>query len=129
MFYHTWPKEEINRRLENCKIQMKNTGLSGMVLTDENNVTYFTGFRTHAPWTTYTRTAWYFLPVNEKPVLLLQNMMVPDAKLKTHSCKVVSYPGLYGTDLNEVKKIMESCGMAEGKIGWELGYEQRNYAS
>lgn len=125
MFYHTWPKEEINRRLENCKIQMKNTGLSGMVLTDENNVTYFTGFRTHAPWTTYTRTAWYFLPVNEKPVLLLQNMMVPDAKLKTHSCKVVSYPGLYGTDLNEVKKIMESCGMAEGKIGWELGYEQR----
>jgi len=104
---------------------MKDAGLCGMVITDENNVTYFTGFRTHAPWTTYTRTAWYFLPVNEKPLLLLQNMMTPDAKLKTHSCEVINYPGLYGTDLNEVKKIMNSCGMAEGKVGWELGYEQR----
>ena len=125
MVYHTWPKEEIDTRLENCRIQMKNAGLSGMVLTDENNVTYFSGFRTHAPWTTYTRTAWYFLPVNEKPVLLLQNMMVPDARLKTCSCEVVSYPGLYGTDLDQVTRIMESCGMGEGKIGWELGYEQR----
>jgi Xaa-Pro aminopeptidase len=125
MFYHTWPKEEIDRRLENCRVKMKDAGLCGMVITDENNVTYFTGFRTHAPWTTYTRTAWYFLPVNEKPLLLLQNMMTPDAKLKTHSCEVINYPGLYGTDLNEVKKIMNSCGMAEGKVGWELGYEQR----
>jgi Xaa-Pro aminopeptidase len=104
---------------------MKEAGLSGMVITDENNVTYFTGFRTHAPWTTYTRTAWYFLPVSEKPVLLIQNMMTPDARLKTHSCEVINYPGLYGTNLNEVKKIMESRGMAKGKIGWELGYEQR----
>lgn len=125
MPYHTWPKEEITKRLENCRIQMKTAGLLGMVLTDEHNVTYFTGFRTHAPWTTYTRTAWYFLPVNEKPVLLLQNMMIPDAKQKTHGCEIINYPGLYGTDLNTVKEIMGSLGMAEGKIGWELGYEQR----
>jgi Xaa-Pro aminopeptidase len=125
MFYNTWPKEEIDSRLENCRTKMKAEGLSGMVLTDENNVTYFTGFRTHAPWTTYTRTAWYFLPLNEKPVLLLQNMMTPDAIMKTHGCEVISYPGLYGTDLDGVQKIMESHGMGEGKIGWELGYEQR----
>lgn len=125
MSYHTWPKEEIDRRLNNCRAKMKEAGLSGMVLTDENNITYFTGFRTHAPWTTYTRTAWYFLPVDEKPVLMLQNMMTPDARLKTHSCDVVNYPGLYGTDLDQVKKIMESRGLAEGKIAWELGYEQR----
>jgi Xaa-Pro aminopeptidase len=125
MSYHTWPIEEIDRRLENCKIKMKAAGLSGMVITDESNVTYFTGFRTHAPWTTYTRTAWYFLPVDEKPVLLLQNMMTPDAKLKTHDCEIINYPGLYGTDLDTVQKIMDSHGMGEGKIGWELGYEQR----
>ncbi len=123
--YWTWPKEEISNRLEKCRAQMQDTGLKGMVLTDEHNVTYFTGFRTHAPWTTYTRTAWYFLPVAGKPVLLLQNMMTPDAKKKTHGCDVVSYSGLYGTDLSKVTEIMSSLGMAEGKIGWELGYEQR----
>lgn len=125
MSYPTWPKEEITKRLEKCRAEMKNAGLTGMVLTDENNVTYFTGFRTHAPWTTYTRTAWYFLPVTGKPVLLLQNMMTPDAKKRTCCCEVVNYPGLYGTDLDTVKEIMSSLGMAEGNIGWELGYEQR----
>ena len=125
MFYHTWPKEEIDRRLENCRTKMKAEGLSGMVITDENNVTYFTGFRTHAPWTTYTRTAWYFLPLKEKPVLLLQNMMAPDAMLRTQDCKIQSYPGLYGTNLETVKNIMDSHGMGEGNVGWELGYEQR----
>ncbi len=125
MSHHTWPKEEIDRRLKNCRAKMKDAGLSGMVLTDENNVTYFTGFRTHAPWTTYTRTAWYFIPINAEPVLLLQNMMTPDATLKTHGCEIISYPGLYGTDLDAVKTIMKSHGMGEGKIGWEIGYEQR----
>ena len=125
MPYQTWPREEINRRLENCRTEMKKNGLSGLVLTDEHNVTYFTGFRTHAPWTTYTRTAWYFLPLNENPVLLLQNMMAPDARLKTHGCDIMNDPGLYGTDLDRVGEIMASLGMAEGSIGWELGYEQR----
>ncbi len=52
-------------------------------------------------------------------------MMTPDARKKTHCCDVVNYPGLYGTDLDQVAVIMTSLGMAEGKIGWELGYEQR----
>ncbi len=104
---------------------MQDAGFTGMVMTDEHNVTYFTGFRTHAPWTTIHANCWYFLPVSGQPVLLLQNMMTPDARKKTHCCDVVNYPGLYGTDLDQVAVIMTSLGMAEGKIGWELGYEQR----
>ncbi len=58
--YSTWPEEEIISRLEKCRAQMQDAGFTGMVMTDEHNVTYFTGFRTHAPWTTYTRTAGIF---------------------------------------------------------------------
>jgi len=118
-------KTEILNRIEKCQKNMRDEHLSGMVLTTESNVTYFTGYRTHAPWTTFTRPIWLFIPTEGIPILYIQTFVVPEAELKSYGCKIKCFASLKGPYIEQIIEIMRSIGMIEGNIGWELGYEQR----
>lgn len=118
-------EKEIQNRIKICQKNIESNNLSGMVLTTESNVTYFTGYRTHAPWTTFTRPIWLFIPKEGNSVLFVQTFVVPEAKAKSYCCDVKCFDSLKGPSIDQIKAIMKSLNMIEGNIGWELGYEQR----
>ena len=118
-------EQEIKNRIDICQNKLKENNLSGLVLTTESNVTYFSGYRTHAPWATFTRPIWLFIPQTGVPILFVQTFVVPEAKTKSFCCNVKCFDSLKGPSIDQLIKTMKNLNMAEGNIGWELGYEQR----
>jgi len=119
------PCDEIQKRVERFQEKLREKGLRGAVLTNDYNIYYFTGYRAHAPWTTFTRPIWLFVPSFGTLVLFVQVFVFPEAVAKSAFCDVRSFDSLEGTPLNDVVNIMEELGMATGMVGWELGKEQR----
>lgn len=117
--------DEIQNRITACQNKMETLGLEGLVVSAESNVTYFSDFRTHAPWTTFTRPNFIFIPKKGKPQLLVQTFIVPEAVAVSKGCDVKGFDSLLGPTAQELKQTMESLGMGKGRIGFELGFEQR----
>lgn len=116
---------EIKERISRCQNKMDKQGFSGMVLSAESNVTYFSDFRTHAPWTTFTRPNFLFVPSKGMPILLVQTFIVPEAKAVAKGCEVRGFDSLLGPTVDELYALMDELEMTKGKIGFELGFEQR----
>lgn len=118
-------KEDILPRITLCQEKMREQNFSGLVLTAESNLSYYADYRTHAPWTTFTRPTFLFIPQKGTPKLLAQTFIVPEARAITKGCEVIGFDSLLGPTALELKKIMEDLGMSQGRIGFELGFEQR----
>lgn len=120
-----FPCGEIQKRVERFQEKLCEKGLRGAVLTNDYNTYYFSGYRAHAPWTTFTRPIWLFVPASGTPVLFVQTFVLPEAVAKSVLCEVRGFGSLQGTPLDDVVSILEEIGMAKGPIGWELSREQR----
>ncbi len=118
-------KKEIQERIATCQRTMIQAGLDGMILTMESNLRYFVDFHTHAPWSTYTRPNFLFIPSRGKPLLMVQNFLASEAKAIAKGCTVQGFESLRGPTAAELKEIMETLGLLSGRVGFELGYEQR----
>lgn len=125
MRYLDFPIEEMNLRIEKAKGLMEEAGMSGMVVTAAANHFYFTGFRKLANWSTFTRTVFVFIPTKGNPVLYVQNFAGPEALSRSAVQDVRTFGEVMGAPVDGVVEIMRELGMDNGKVGWELGYEQR----
>ena len=101
------------------------SGMDAIMVTSEANINYFTGFRHHAPWTTFTRPEILIIPVDHDPVLIVQGFLVFDTRLDSWVQDVRGYPGLTGTPVAMVVDVIKELGLMGKRIGAELGYEQR----
>ena len=118
-------KKEMQERVAACQSRMFQAGLNGMLLTAESNLSYFVDFHTHAPWSTYTRPNFLFVPSRGEPLLLVQTFLAPEAGAIAKGCTVQGFDSLRGPTAEELKGIMGSLGLLSGRVGLELGYEQR----
>lgn len=125
MRYLDFPIEEMQLRIEKAKAYMEEAGMKGMVVTAAANHFYFTGFRKLANWATFTRTVFVFIPVGKDPVLYVQNFAGPEALSRSAVQDVRTFDEVMGAPVDGVVEIMKELCMDTGKIGWELGYEQR----
>lgn len=117
--------EEMQQKLENARTLLKRDGLSGMVVTSACNHWYFTGVRKLADWATFTRTVFVFIPAEKDPVIYVQEFGGPDTIVRSAVRDVRTFPDIMGAPVDGVVEIMKELGMDRGKVGWELGYEQR----
>ncbi|MCL5075214.1 MAG: Xaa-Pro peptidase family protein [Chloroflexi bacterium] len=120
-----FPLEEIQARIQRLQQSMENAELAGTVITAESNFYYFSGYRTHTPWSTFARAVWLFVPAKGSAVLLVHRFVEPEAQARSAVTDVRCYDSLTGTPLDQVVEIIAELGMDRGRIGWELGYEQR----
>ncbi len=125
MRYLEFPVEEMELRLAGAREEMEKAGLSGMVVTAAANHFYFTGFRKLANWATFTRTVFVFLPRHRDPVLYVQDFAGPEAVSRSFIRDVRTFGDIMGAPVEGVAEIMRELEMDRGKIGFELGYEQR----
>ncbi|MGM8211551.1 M24 family metallopeptidase [Virgibacillus sp. W0430] len=117
-------ENDIQNRIKRCQVKLDTAGYSGLVISAEANINYYSDFHTHAPWTTMTRPILLFIPVIGIPVLYVHVFQYPDAKAIAKGCEVRYFEGIGGPALSEMIGIMEALHMIKGKIGFEKGYEQ-----
>ncbi|HHW93105.1 MAG TPA: aminopeptidase P family protein [Clostridiaceae bacterium] len=125
MKYLDFPLDEMEQRVINAQRLLAKEGMSGMVVTAAANHFYFSGIRKLANWATFTRTVFVFLPTDKKPVLYVQEFDGPEAESRSSIRDVRTYPDIMGGPVHGVVEILRELGMDRGKVGWELGYEQR----
>lgn len=125
MRYLDFPVEEMNLRIAKAKALLAEENMSGMVVTAAANHFYFTGFRKLANWATFTRTVFVFIPRDKEPVLYVQNFGGPEALARSAVQDVRTFDEVMGAPVSGVVEILKELGMDTGKVGWELGYEQR----
>jgi Xaa-Pro dipeptidase len=112
-------------RIKKCQALLEERNMNGMVVSAEANINYYTGYRTHAPWTTFTRPMFLFIPKEGKPLLYTQTFVTPEATIKSFGCDNRNFDSLLGPTAAEIAGIMEEKRMHTGRIGFELGFEQR----
>ncbi|PID21153.1 hypothetical protein CSV61_10040 [Sporosarcina sp. P3] len=124
MSYITFTEEDINTRVVDCQRKMGEQGFDALLVSAESNLTYYCNFHTHAPWTTFTRSSFLFIPRTGKPLLYVHVFQVPDAQQITIGCDVRGYESLTGPTASQLKGLMEELNIANGTIGMEKGNEQ-----
>lgn len=125
MDYINFIEKDIQNRINICQDKMDENNLSGIVVSAESNVKYYSHYGNHAPWTTFTRPAFLFIPKKGKPLIYVQTFVVPEAHKISMACQVKGFDSLLGPTAKELKQIMIDLNMDRGKVGFELGYEQR----
>ncbi len=123
--YLDFPYAEMQQKIKNAQALLKRENMSGMVVTSACNHFYFTGFRKLADWATFTRTVFVFIPVEKAPVIYVQDFAGPEAESRSAVRDVRTFHEIMGAPVDGVVDIMKELGMDHGKVGWELGYEQR----
>lgn len=118
-------KTEIEARVKGFQQKLQDRNLKGVLLSAESNVQYFTGYCSHAPWSTFTRPSYLFIPQVGTPLLFVQTFVAPEAKIVTFCCDVRGFDSLLGATSKELQEIMYALDMKDGNIGFELGFEQR----
>ncbi len=116
---------EYEGRLAGLRSRMRERDLAGVIVTSEANYNYFAGYHHFAPWTTFCRPAFCFLPLERNPVLLVHGFPAADARRDVWFDDVRSYDSLTFAPLAQVVTICKELGMASYPIGMELGKEHR----
>lgn len=125
MRYLDFPIEEMNLRIARAQELMAQENMSGMVVTAASNHFYFTGVRKLADWSTFTRTIFVFIPCKKSPVLYVQNFGKAESLARSAVQDVRAFDEIMGAPVKGIVEILRELGMDKGKVGWELGYEQR----
>ncbi|GAA0441541.1 Xaa-Pro peptidase family protein [Lentibacillus halophilus] len=125
MTHYIFTEEDIRGRVAICQQKIDDHGFQGLILSSESNLNYYSHFFTHAPWSTFSRPAFLFIPRQGKPVLYVHVFHAPDADVIAKGCDVRRFDSLYGPTAAQIEDVMHQLGMTTGTIGLEKGYEQR----
>lgn len=118
-------KQELEARISLCQSKLKEAGMSGMVVSSDQNIAYYADFKSPCRWNTFTRPTFMFIPVTGTPVLYAQIMFAPVAQEHASYYEIKSFESLMGPTAEEIVEVMAALGMATGNVGFELGHEQR----
>lgn len=125
MIHPGFSNAEYERRVTAFRAKLEEQGLAGAVVTSEANYNYLAGYHHFAPWTTFCRPVFCFIPVHRDPVLLVHGFPAADAARDSWFEDVRKYDSLTFAPLPEVVEICKELGLSGEAIGLELGAEHR----
>lgn len=123
--YSIFPREEYEARLERAQALMKAQNIDALLITAEANYFYFTGHRTHSPWSTFTRPHVAVLTRDGGAAMIVHCFTRPEAESRSFVADVREYGSLVEDAVPQIKQALSDMGLASAVIGCELGYEQR----
>ncbi len=125
--YATFPKTEYMNRLEKVRGLMSKYNFDALLLTDQPNVTYFTGYPS-----IYSGDGCVILPLEEEPTLIPSVLELGNVE-KTCWLKDIRYyqresdpwagPDLPKSSIPVIKKRLRELGVPKPRIGMEPGFE------
>ena len=120
--YHRFPKSEYEGRWENARKRMAEAGLDVLLVTEKANYVYFCGGN---PDFSFSRPTALILPREGDPICVVQRFFKDLTQRSTYVDDVRVYETLGGAPVEMIAGALKDRGVAGGKIGCELGYEQR----
>lgn len=118
-------RSEYRTRIEKLASLARSGRMDGVLLSAESNVDYFSGYRHHAPWTLFARSFFEVVSADGKAAIVAHSFLVPEIRRTSVVDDVRSYDrGGVASNALLVDTLRE-FGMGRGRIGAELGYEQR----
>ncbi len=125
--FHDFPGEEYDLRWGRARDLMAEQGLDGLMVTGDfcsaMNYRYFTGHLPRDYQQNHSRPHIFLLPREGDPVLVAVSLSAGDAPRSTwiDDIRVYHEP----LPLEVVQKAVVDAGLGEGRIGAELGLDQR----
>jgi Xaa-Pro dipeptidase len=115
---------EFENRWGRARALMGEAGLDALFVTSANNYRYFCGHVTPF-WVSKSRPMFFLLPLRHDPVLFVTSSQVTAVEATSWLRDVRSWEGFVKEGVDLVVAAMQQLGLASGKIGAELGHEQR----
>jgi len=117
--------EEYKARHTKAIQLMGENNLDALLITAETNINYFSGYKPWASWTTFTRPSLLIIPKRQQPVLVVQDIWTGAARKDSWIEDVRGYMRLSELPFDIISDVFQGLGIDKGRIGAELGYEQR----
>ncbi len=120
--YMRFPVEEYKKRYDKARELVEKKNLKGLLITEGGNYTYFSGGTRDF---SFSRPHAMLLPRKGDPVAIIQHFPSWNRKREIWFDDIRVYDTMLGLPLEMVVEAMKELGMDEGRVGAELGYEQR----
>ena len=117
--------DEYSARISRLCALLSENGLDGLLLTAESNIDYFSGYRHHAPWTLFARPFFEVISADGRAVLIGHTFLTPEMERTSALTDIRSYTRSGSAALDPLIETLQELGLDKGRIGAELGYEQR----
>jgi Xaa-Pro aminopeptidase len=117
-------KREFEHRWQRARTLMAEAQLDALFITSTNNFRYLSGHVTPF-WVSKTRPLFFLLPLRRDPILLVTTNQVETAQATSWVEEVRSWEGFATAGVELVAQTIRDLGLTSGRIGAELGYEQR----
>ena len=120
--YRRFPRSEYENRWERAREKMAAEGLDALFITESSNYTYFSGG--HGDFS-FSRPTIMVLPQKGDPVLIVHDFFEHSQKRESWVDDIRTYSMFGALPFDMLKAIWEELGLNTGRIGAELGTEQR----
>ena len=118
-------KSEYLVRIGKLAALLRQAGIDGVLLTAESNIDYFSGYRHHSPWTLFARPFFQIISADGRSALLTHTFLEPEMRRTSGVTDIRTFSASGDAPVAQVREIMSELGIKSGKLGMELGYEQR----
>ena len=115
---------EYRSRIGRLAALAEDAGLDGVLLTAESNIDYFSGYRHHAPWTLFARPFFEVVGAGGEAVLVGHSFLAPEMQ-RTGAVRDLRTYTKSGGGLDALLDCLHELGLHRGRLGMELGDEQR----
>jgi len=120
--YKRFPKYEYERRWKKAQKLMERENIDALLITEPLNYLYFSGA---SPTFSYARVNILILPRNGNPIIAIHEFVEETTRRETWIKDVRVYKDFIKGPLMSIAEIFKQLGLMEGRVGAELGYEQR----
>jgi Xaa-Pro aminopeptidase len=118
-------KAEYASRIDKLAARLRAAGIDGVLLTAESNIDYFSGFRHHAPWTLFARPFFQIISADGRSALLAHTFLEPEMRRTAAVSDIRTFSHSGDAPVAQLHAMLRELGITGGKLGMELGYEQR----
>lgn len=118
-------KSEYVGRIKRLAAELRQAGIDGVLLTAESNIDYFSGYRHHSPWTLFARPFFQIISADGRSALLTHTFLEPEMRRTSGVTDIRTFAASGDAPVAQLREIMGELGISKGKLGMELGYEQR----
>ncbi len=120
--YKRFPKAEYENRWERAREKMAAEGLDALFITEAGNFTYFSGG--HGDFS-FSRPTIMMLPQKGNPVLIVHDFFEHSQQRESWVDDIRTYASFGAIPSDMLKATWGELGLNTGRIGAELGNEQR----
>jgi len=120
--YKRFPRIEYENRWERARKLIADNGLDVLLITEPNNYTYFSGG--HRDFS-FSRPMVMVLPREKDPVVMVHDLFDASQHRESWVEDIRSYSSISGFPVELLKNVCSDLGINAGRIGAELGREQR----